>query len=137
MNKLFLTVFFFFYQYIASKKKSHVQKKNCEIILKKILSPDFLRHTGVSGPEKSRNNTREKISYFFTYIDVANRLPDLSRIIAARTQGGKNNIQNEKPKVPYSVALALAFLAAENENRQLENLPLADFGRLPEGLFCR
>ena len=44
-------------------------------------------------------------------------------------------MQNEKPKVPYSVALVLAFLAAENENRQLENLPLADFGRLPEGLL--
>ena len=26
----------------------------------------------------------------------------------------------------------LAFLSAENENRQLEDLPLADFGRLPE-----
>ena len=33
----------------------------------------------------------------------------------------------EKPKV-----LVLAFLSAEDENRQLENLPLADFGRLPE-----
>ena len=31
----------------------------------------------------------------------------------------------------YSLALVLAFLAAENENRQLEDLPLADFGRLP------
>ena len=27
----------------------------------------------------------------------------------------------------YSVALVLVFLAAENENRQLEDLPLADF----------
>ena len=31
----------------------------------------------------------------------------------------------------YLIALVLAFLAAENENRQLEDLPLADFGRLP------
>ena len=31
----------------------------------------------------------------------------------------------------YSIALVLAFLAAENGNRQLEDLPLADFGRLP------
>ena len=69
--------------------------------MKKILSPDFLRHTGVSGPEKSRKNTREKISYFFTYIDVANRLPDLSRIIAARTQGGKK--QYAKWKTESSV----------------------------------
>ena len=27
----------------------------------------------------------------------------------------------------YSVALVLAFLSAENENGQLEDLPLADF----------
>ena len=42
--------------------------------------------------------------------------------------------QKEKPKITYSVALVLAFLAAENENRQLEDLPLADFARLPERL---
>ena len=41
----------------------------------------------------------------------------------------------EKPKVAYSVALVLAFLSAENENRQLEDLPLTDFGRLPERLL--
>ena len=34
-----------------------------------------------------------------------------------------------KPKVAYLVALVLAFLSSENENRQLEDLPLADFGR--------
>ena len=28
----------------------------------------------------------------------------------------------------------MAFLAAENENRQLEDLPQADFSRLPERL---
>ena len=38
----------------------------------------------------------------------------------------------EKPKRTYSVTLVLAFLSAENENRQLEDLPLADIGRLPE-----
>ena len=48
---------------------------------------------------------------------------------------GKTNIQKEKPKITYSVALVLAFLAAENENRQLEDLSLADFGRLPERLL--
>ena len=37
-----------------------------------------------------------------------------------------------KPNVTYSVALVTAFLAAKNENRQLEDLPQADFGRLPE-----
>ena len=35
--------------------------------------------------------------------------------------------EEEKPKVTYSVALVLAFLAAKNENRQLEDLPQADF----------
>ena len=32
------------------------------------------------------------------------------------------------------MALVLAFLLAEKENRQLEDLPLADFGRLPHSL---
>ena len=50
-------------------------------------------------------------------------------------EGKINNVPKEKPKVKYSVALVLAFLAAENENRQLEDLPLADFGRLPERLL--
>ena len=30
--------------------------------------------TRISGPEKSRNNTREKISYFVTCVDIANQL---------------------------------------------------------------
>ena len=33
------------------------------------------------------------------------------------------------------MALVLAFLSAENENRQLEDLSLADIGRLPERLL--
>ena len=37
-----------------------------------------------------------------------------------------------KPKVTYSVALVMAFLAAENENQQLEDFPQADFGGVPE-----
>ena len=44
---------------------------------------------------------------------------------------GEKPIYKKKKKVMYSIALLLAFLAAENENRQLEDLPLADFGRLP------
>ena len=47
----------------------------------------------------------------------------------------KTNILKEKAKVTNSVALVLAFLLAENENRQLENLSLADFGHLPERLL--
>ena len=44
----------------------------------------------------------------------------------------KTKIRKEKPKVTYSVALVMAFLAAENENRQLEDSPQADFGRVPK-----
>ena len=32
----------------------------------------------------------------------------------------------------YSVALLMAFLAAENKNWQLEDLSQADFGHVPE-----
>ena len=47
----------------------------------------------------------------------------------------KTNILKEKPTVACSVALVSAFLWAESENRQLEDLPLADFGRLFERLL--
>ena len=47
----------------------------------------------------------------------------------------KTNIIKEKPKLTYSVTLVLAFLSAESENRQLEDLPLADFDRLLERLL--
>ena len=50
-------------------------------------------------------------------------------------KGKKTNTLKEKPKVAYSVAFTLAFLSAENENRPLGNLPLTDFGRLPERLL--
>ena len=33
------------------------------------------------------------------------------------------------------MALLLTFFAAENKNRQPEDLPLTDFGRLPERLL--
>ena len=54
-------------------------------------------------------------------------LPD-SDVQGEENQNGKRN----KPKVTYSVALIVVFLEAENENRQLEGLPQADFGRVPE-----
>ena len=44
-------------------------------------------------------------------------------------------MKKKKPKVTYSLALVLSFLAAENEKRQLKDLPLADSGRLPERLL--
>ena len=37
-----------------------------------------------------------------------------------------------KLKFTYSVALVKAFLVAENENRQLKDLPQADFRGVPE-----
>ena len=49
-------------------------------------------------------------------------------------EGKEINILKEKPKVTYSVALVLAFLSVKNENRQLEDLSLANFGRLFERL---
>ena len=38
------------------------------------LSHKLQCYTGISGPVKSRNNTREKISYFFMCVDKANQL---------------------------------------------------------------
>ena len=40
----------------------------------KFLSHKLRCYRGISGPEKSRSNTREKISYFFTCVDIANQL---------------------------------------------------------------
>ena len=45
-----------------------------EPILYIYLSHKLRCYRGISGPEKSRNNTREKISYFFTCVDIANQL---------------------------------------------------------------
>ena len=44
----------------------------------------------------------------------------------------KTKIRKEKPRFAYSVALVMPFLAVKNENRQLKDLPQADFGRVPE-----
>ena len=38
------------------------------------LSHKLRCYTEISGPKKSRNNTREKIRYFFTCVDIANQL---------------------------------------------------------------
>ena len=44
----------------------------------------------------------------------------------------ETKIRKEKPKVTYTVALVMAFLAAENENRLLESLLQADCGLTSE-----
>ena len=49
----------------------------------------------------------------------------------------KTSIRKEKPRVTYSVALVKAFLAAENENRQLEDLPQADLAVYLKDFLCR
>ena len=83
---------------------------------------------------------------------IQGSLSELSRIVALKhwkiriadrqsgsnfSRRGKTNIQKEKRKVTYSVTLMLAFLAPENENRQLEDLPLADFALYPKDLSVR
>ena len=40
-------------------------------------------------------------------------------------KGKKTKIRKEKPQVTYSVSLVMVFHAAENENRQLKDLPQA------------
>ena len=47
-------------------------------------------------------------------------------------EGEENQYAKRKTE---SFGASIIFLSAEDENRQLENLPLADFGRLPEKLL--
>ena len=49
----------------------------------------------------------------------------------------ENQYTRRKPKVAYSVALVMAFVAAVNENRQLEDFPQTDFGRYLKYFFFR
>ena len=48
-------------------------------------------------------------------------------------RGSKKKKPKEKPKV-RSLTWVMVFLVAENENRQLEDLPQADFGREHENI---
>ena len=136
------------------------------------LSHKLRCYRRISGLEKSRNNTREKISYFFMCVDKANQLlarhsvrfmnerrnlHDLQvvsrdflelwwlkhqKIRIADRQSGSNFPSREgnqytKRKTESCVfrGVCVSFLTAENENRQLEDLSPADFGRLPERLL--
>ena len=40
---------------------------------KHFLSHKLRCYTGICGSDKSRNNTQENISYFFTCVDIANQ----------------------------------------------------------------
>ena len=75
-------------------------------------------------------------------ISIQSRLSEFSWIMAAKKtqkypyrlqiarlnfpEGEQNQMQKEKPKVTYSLAFQVAFLAVENENQQPEDLPQAD-----------
>ena len=145
-----------------------------------VLSFKLRCHTRISSPEKSRNNTREKIRYFFTCVWYRQSVADMSLPFGATRSGwwmnGKaftihntrwfvgiffrlrqlkhwkiriahrqwrsnfprrgrkplNEKENRKLRIRK-----LRILAAKNENRHLEDLPLAmaDFDCLPERLF--
>ena len=51
-------------------------------------------------------------------------------------EGKENQYTKKKPKCKYEVALTTAFLAAESENRQLEDLPQADVAVYLKDFFC-
>ena len=52
-------------------------------------------------------------------------------------KGRKTNIGKDKLNATYSVALVMTFLAPEDKNQLLEDLPLANFGCLPGRLLLR
>ena len=77
-------------------------------------------------------------------------LSEFSRIMAAKTlkiriahrqwcsnfpRGKKTKIRKERPKFTYSVALVIVSLAAESENRQMEDFPQAYFGCVSESFL--
>ena len=67
-------------KHIAMVKKKNrigdtILRRNKQGRDKKInLSHKLRCYIGIYGPKKSRNNTREKISYSFTCVDIANQL---------------------------------------------------------------
>ena len=60
------------------------------------------------------------------------RIPNRQWLSNISRRGRKPKCEKKKPKATYSVSLVMAFLGAENESRQLEDLPQADFSRVPE-----
>ena len=130
------------------------------IVRETILSCKLRCYTRIISPEKSRNNTREKIRHFFTLFDIANQQltrhspfaplgqvdewtakpspfsihgcwSEFSRIMIGKLLknpysnvqtflGWKEN-QNTKRKTESYTFSGFGKLAAENENRQLEN----------------
>ena len=50
-------------------------------------------------------------------------------------EGGENQYTKRKTEIYVFSGFGVSISFAWNENRQLEDLPLADFGRLPERLL--
>ena len=140
------------------------------------LSHKLRCYTEISGPEKNRNNRREKISYFSTCVD--NQLLTRHSPLAPPGQVDEGTVKpsrfsiqvvyrsflklwrlNTKRSVSLTDSEAQTFLEGEEnqytkrktesyvfsgfgvsislgwELEQLEDLPLADFGCLPERLL--
>ena len=116
---------------------------------------------GFPALRKAVTTNVKKYNIFWRVFDIANQLLNVTRLYSVRLINELSKIvcwnvfglwlkntritlsltdidvrkflegEEEKPKVTYSVALVLAFLAAKNENRQLEDLPQADFCCVP------
>lgn len=68
---------------------------------------------------------------------IQGRLSQFSHIAhKSDVQREMTKIKREKPKVKYSVSWIMTFLAAKRENRKLEYLPQADFGRVTVEILC-
>ena len=79
----------------------------------------------------------QHIPVFFFVIDAvetSQKSVSLTDSDNQASQEGEESQNTERKTESYSnsVALVMAFLAAENENRQLKDLPRADFDRIPE-----
>ena len=166
---LYLYIYIYIYIYLCA----------CICVCKNVymyLSHKLRCYTENSGPEKNRNNTREKISYFSTCVD--NQLLTRHSPLAPPGQVDEGTVKpsrfliqvvyrsflklwrlNTKRSVSLTDSEAQTFLEGEEnqytkrktesyvfsgfgvsislgwELRQLEDLPLADFGCLPERLL--
>ena len=127
---------------------------NCEglSICYRHLSYKLQCYRRVSSPEKSRNSTREKISYFFFLLVfyIANQMLTLHSHLAplgqvdertafklSQKREEKQNMERKTEKYVFSGFGNGIFLAAQNENPQLEDLPQADYGRVSENFVHR
>ena len=127
---------------------------NCEglSICYRHLSNKLRCYRRISSPEKSRNSTREKIScyFFLTCVWYRQSAADTSLAFGATRSGWwkngvqtfleKGRMQNIERKTENYVFSGLGdgiFLAAQNENPQLEDLPQADYGRVSENFVHR